>query len=158
LIDGIGVCHDSAFLSFASALRVHVDWEKIYIANMDFHKADLLASYTEEMLLGISAEQSARCQGRFFGASTPNGAMHYIENLTAGIAKRYFLKAVRARGSRRCSGSWPRHPQSAGWIRRSIPAPLTQTASICLSGRSLTGASLTAGPAPSASRPGRTTR
>lgn len=93
LIDGIGVCHDSAFLSFASALRVHDEWEKIYIANMDFQKADLLASYTEELLLGgFRRNKTPVVKERFFGASTPNGAMHYIENLTAGIAKRYFLK------------------------------------------------------------------
>lgn len=93
LIDGIGICHENAFLSFASALRVHDEWEKIYIANMDFQKADLLASYTEELLLGgFRRSKAPVVKERFFGASTPNGAMHYIENLTDGVAKRYFLK------------------------------------------------------------------
>ena len=93
IIRTIGSCHDHAFQFFADALRVHDEWEKIYIANMDFSKADLMATYTEELLFGgHRLDRTPVSKERFFGASTPSGAMDYLDNLTAGISKRYLLK------------------------------------------------------------------
>jgi hypothetical protein len=93
LISNIGACHESAFDCFKNALRVHDEWEKIYIANMDFSKADLLASYVAELLLGgHRPNRTPVVKERFFGAGTPSGAMDFIENLTEGYSKRYFLK------------------------------------------------------------------
>lgn len=85
--------HDSAFSCFGEALHIHDEWEKIYIGNMDFSKADLLTVYVEELLLdGRRLQKHPVAKVRYFGASTPGGAMDYISSLTAGISKRYLLK------------------------------------------------------------------
>ena len=43
------------------------------------------------LLGGHRLEKAPLCKERFFGASTPSGAMDYIENLTAGVSKRLFF-------------------------------------------------------------------
>jgi hypothetical protein len=93
IIREIGKYHENAFQCFQDALRVHDEWENIYIANMDFQKADALASETITRLLGAYRfDKQPVIKERFFGASTPVGAMDYIESLTENISKRYLLK------------------------------------------------------------------
>lgn len=78
---------------FADGLAVHDEWEKIYINNMDFAKADKLIAETIALLLEDKRlDKTAVVKTRFFGGSTPFGSFDYIESLTSGIAKRYFLK------------------------------------------------------------------
>jgi hypothetical protein len=90
LIQDITACHESAFRHFSSALAVHDDWEKIYIENMDFNA---LSSAVIDRILGDSRlPKTPVVKERFFGASTPSGAMDFIENLTGTISKRYLLK------------------------------------------------------------------
>ncbi len=85
--------HQRAFCFFQTALGIHDEWEKIYIENMDFSKADMLASETIDLILGGRRyDKASVSKERFFGASTPAGAMDFIENLTANISKRYLLK------------------------------------------------------------------
>lgn len=92
-IDKIGNCHEQAFHCFKAALGVHDEWERIYIKNMDFLKADALASDTIDLILGEHRyNKTPVAKERFFGASTPGGAMDYIENLTGDLSKRYLLK------------------------------------------------------------------
>lgn len=93
ILQNIDSCHDNAFHCFADALRVHDEWEKIYIENMDFLKADSLTADTIEMILrDHRLNKPPVSKERFFGASTPTGAMDYIENLTGKLSKRYLLK------------------------------------------------------------------
>ncbi|NLT13067.1 MAG: hypothetical protein GXY05_01845 [Clostridiales bacterium] len=93
IISEIGKCHENAFQCFRDALSVHDEWEKIYIENMDFQKADTLASAIIDLMLGdCRFEKPPVMKERFFGASTPAGATDYIERLTGSIAKRYLLK------------------------------------------------------------------
>ncbi|MDF2631620.1 MAG: ATPase [Caproiciproducens sp.] len=86
-------CLSAAQKHFANALGIHDSWEKIYISNMDFAAADRLTAETIEKLIG---EKTLKKTGmkidRFFGAATINGPFDYIENLTADIGKRYFVK------------------------------------------------------------------
>ncbi len=87
------IYHESAFQYFSSALGIHDDWEKIYIENMDFSKANALSSAVIDMILGENRlPKFPVIKERFFGASTPAGAMDFIENLTGNISKRYLLK------------------------------------------------------------------
>jgi len=89
----IGSCHENAFRRFKSALDIHDEWEKIYIGNMDFAKADALVPVVIDLILGENRlAKPAVTKERFFGASTPAGAMDFIESLTADISKRYLLK------------------------------------------------------------------
>ncbi|NLA87997.1 MAG: hypothetical protein GX847_12105 [Clostridiales bacterium] len=93
IISEIGKHHESAFRCFRDALGVHDEWERIYIENMDFQKADELASETASLVLGDSRfEKLPVVKERFFGASTPSGAMDYAGSLTGCVSKRYLLK------------------------------------------------------------------
>lgn len=93
IISKIGICHEEAFQCFQDTLRVHDEWERIYMENMDFQRADALASEILHLMLGdCRLVKAPVMKERFFGASTPAGAMDYIENLTEDIPKRYLLK------------------------------------------------------------------
>ncbi|WP_198507798.1 PRK06851 family protein [Bacillus sp. FJAT-45037] len=82
-----------AYDTFAASLRAHDDIEEIYIANMDFVKADQLAEeliekfYGEEMI-----GKTSSVKHRFLGAATPVGAVDFVQNLTEDILDRYFIK------------------------------------------------------------------
>ncbi|PLS18413.1 hypothetical protein CVD28_07030 [Bacillus sp. M6-12] len=83
----------SAYSAFAAALRIHDDWEKIYIENMDFVKADQLGEKLLKELFGeIALNKKADVRHRFLGAATPQGACDFVPNLTEGLNKRYFIK------------------------------------------------------------------
>lgn len=83
----------AAYKAFAEALRIHDEWEAIYIDNMDFEKADEL---TAEMVGLLFAEKrksrKSRARHRFLGAATPIGAVDYVPDLTADLTHRYFIK------------------------------------------------------------------
>ncbi|SFD06792.1 PRK06851 family protein [Clostridium uliginosum] len=89
----IATCYQNAYRLFAKALIIHDDWEKIYIANMDFKKADDFALNTINKLIGDSIfNKKSIIKHRFLGASTPKGPVNFVENLTSNISKRYFIK------------------------------------------------------------------
>jgi hypothetical protein len=89
----ISEAFQTAYATFAQALRIHDEWERIFISNMDFSKAELLTEAIIEKFIGErSLEKNADVKHRFFGAATPNGAVDFIHNLTANIPKRYFIK------------------------------------------------------------------
>lgn len=78
---------------FAKALKIHDDWEKIYITNMNFAKMNQLTSDTILKILGGHTQnKKGSSVNRLFGASTVHGPIDYIENITADIEKRYFIK------------------------------------------------------------------
>jgi len=82
-----------AYQTFAKALRVHDDWEKIYIESMDFDKANELTNQLIGTFYGsMTLNKQSDIRHRFLGAATPKGAVDFVPNLTAGINKRYFIK------------------------------------------------------------------
>jgi KaiC/GvpD/RAD55 family RecA-like ATPase len=82
-----------AYESFAAALRIHDEWEKFYIEAMDFNKADELVHELADSLFGSRVvSQKAAVRHLFFGAATPRGAVDHIQNLTAGLDRRIFVK------------------------------------------------------------------
>ncbi|TVX96486.1 PRK06851 family protein [Cohnella terricola] len=84
--------YEAAYSGFDEALRVHDEWEKVYIANMDYRAADELTQECILLLLGDQArERSGRVDHRFLGAATPQGAVDFVPVLTEGL-KRYLLK------------------------------------------------------------------
>lgn len=92
LRDRIRESLDRAYRGFAEALRIHDDWEAIYIENMDFRAADQLKDHYVRLLLGdLRKERNSRVDRRFLGAATPAGAVDFVPNLTMGL-KRYLLK------------------------------------------------------------------
>ncbi|MBP1967703.1 PRK06851 family protein [Paenibacillus aceris] len=85
--------YSKAYEAFATALRIHDEWEKFYIESMDFMKADQI---TQELIHELYAgyENGTPTVGRhlFFGAATPKGAFDFIQNLTAQLNRRIFIK------------------------------------------------------------------
>lgn len=93
IMSEIGKYHENAFKCFRDALSIHDEWERIYIKNMDFQKADAYALRIIDLMLGdYRLDKPPVIKERFFGASTPAGAANYIESLTESIGKRYLLK------------------------------------------------------------------
>lgn len=83
----------SAYDTFAEALRVHDDWEKIYYKSMDFEKANKLTEKLMDSFFGkMTLNKSSKVKHRFLGAATPKGAVDFVPNLTEDVAKRYFIK------------------------------------------------------------------
>ncbi|WP_223703060.1 PRK06851 family protein [Sutcliffiella deserti] len=83
----------TAYQTFARALKVHDEWERYYIHNMDFEAAnDLTNKLINTLFEGKSIEKRADVRHRFLGAATPAGAKDFVPNLTEGLANRYFIK------------------------------------------------------------------
>lgn len=86
-------CYEMAYGEFSKGLRVHDEWEKIYIENMNFSKADLLTEAVIKRILGDTSYNKSSCiKHRFFGGSTPYGPMDFVENITEKMSERYFIK------------------------------------------------------------------
>jgi DNA replication protein DnaC len=89
----INECCENAYKRFADAIEIHNEWEKIYIKNMDFAKANKLSEETIKTIIGDkSADKASVVKHRFFGASSPSGPVNYIDNITENVSKRYLLK------------------------------------------------------------------
>ena len=80
-------------IAYSEAKKIHDDWEKIYIENMDFAKLD---SYCENIIStivkGESTNGNTKVYKRFFGTTTSRGTVNFIDELTLGLNKRYFIK------------------------------------------------------------------
>lgn len=85
--------YENLYNSYKEAKLIHDEWEKIYIDNMDF---DRLNSYTKGVMAQLITSKKGNQEGYrrtgFFGASTPDGTVNYIEALTKDMDKRYFIK------------------------------------------------------------------
>ncbi|SHK24041.1 hypothetical protein SAMN02745163_03463 [Clostridium cavendishii DSM 21758] len=79
---------------FDIALKIHDEWEKIYISNMDFSKANTLTNEIIDMLLGNAPNKLSKSNcvvDKYLGGSTSIGSHDYVPNITDGL-KRYFIK------------------------------------------------------------------
>lgn len=82
-----------AYSKFFEALKIHDEWEKVYIGNMDFTKANAVtAELTEKFFGNKKLQKKAEVRHRFFGAATPKGAVDFVPELTEDLGKRYFIK------------------------------------------------------------------
>lgn len=85
--------YEGLYRAYAEAKQIHDDWEKIYISNMDFPRLESYSSGVISELIGDKKGSGRGCvYERFFGASVPDGSVNYINNLTEGLSKRYFIK------------------------------------------------------------------
>lgn len=84
---------NKAYAEFGEALKVHDQWEQIYLDNINFNALDELEQELEEKLIGDARlDKPAIVHDRFFGALTVNGSADYVDNITQGCKKRYFIK------------------------------------------------------------------
>ncbi|AOR24801.1 PRK06851 family protein [Clostridium taeniosporum] len=89
----ISFCYDNAYKLFEKALVIHDDWEKIYIENMDFEKANKLTeNVINKLVENNKFNKTAIVKDRFLGGSTPKGPVNFVENLTKNVSNRYFIK------------------------------------------------------------------
>ncbi len=79
--------------AYKEAKKIHDDWEKIYINNMDFSRLDLFCKDMISYLVKSKSKYgSGKVYKRFFGTTTPNGPINFIDNLTLRLPTRYFIK------------------------------------------------------------------
>ena len=85
--------YQDMFNAYAEAKKIHDDWEKIYIGNMDFVRFDKYCNGIIERLTDAKIIVDEGCVvKRFFGTSTSYGPINYIDNITENVSKRYFIK------------------------------------------------------------------
>lgn len=81
------------YSAYGKGKVIHDEWEQIYIQNMDFKR---LESYENtiinELLRNKQDVKGTQNYHRFFGASTPDGSVNYIDNITENLDKRLFIK------------------------------------------------------------------
>ncbi|MEI2314440.1 PRK06851 family protein [Bacillus paramobilis] len=82
----------AAYARFHEALIIHDEWEKIYINNIDFNKANELTDQLIQKLFTDKGGKQSLVKHRFLGAATPKGAVDFVPNLTEGLPHRYFIK------------------------------------------------------------------
>ncbi|MFC0562444.1 PRK06851 family protein [Halalkalibacter alkalisediminis] len=83
----------TAYDTFAAALKAHDDIEEIYINNMDFEEANQLTNELITLFFDDdTSNKKSTVKHRFLGAATPKGAVDFIQNLTEDVEKRYFIK------------------------------------------------------------------
>lgn len=85
--------NQEAYERFAEALRIHDEWETFYIQNLDRESANRI---TEELITrlfdGEQLAKHSRVRRMFLGASTPQGPVDHVVNLTDSLPKRFFIK------------------------------------------------------------------
>lgn len=87
-----GQC-EKAYRAFSEALRVHDEWEEIYIQHMHREAANLFVDeLIQRFFSAPRGVKAATKSERFLGAATPKGAIDFVPNLTERARKRYFLK------------------------------------------------------------------
>ena len=77
---------------YEGAKKIHDEWEKIYIENMDFMQ---LNKYSKKIIDEIVPDKSGNKKNRydrFFGSAYYDMNVNYIDNITENIEKRYFIK------------------------------------------------------------------
>ena len=85
--------NQTAYKLFFEALKVHDEWEKIYIENMDFAKANECTEQLIKQLFGENRKMGkSKVVHRFLGAATPKGAVDFVPNLTEGTPNRFLIK------------------------------------------------------------------
>lgn len=89
----ISYCYDVVYQLMKDAKTVHDAWEQVYVTNTDYEKLNQVSEeFVQKLLNGCMEETQGTVTDRFFGATTPDGSVNYIENLTGDLEKRYFIK------------------------------------------------------------------
>ncbi|WP_404454358.1 hypothetical protein LG329_05460 [Virgibacillus necropolis] len=84
----------TAYKAFDNGLKIHDDLEEIYIDEMDFAKADQVASkYINKLITSSSTnEGEGYTYRRLFGTNTKDGVVNVVPELMESVSKAYFIK------------------------------------------------------------------
>ncbi len=107
---------NQAYEQFADAKLIHDEWEQIYLSSMNFNKANQI---TEEFIKDIFCKEVKRehkpvSKNIFFGSATSEGYVHYIENITENIKKRYIIKGRPGTGKSTMMKKIGKHAEKLG--------------------------------------------
>jgi len=84
----------------AESKKIYDRWSGIYRENRDEEKLEQVAESVQREIFRdlVPTGRTGMVTDRFFAALTPEGMVHYIENLTEGVGVRYFLKGAPGTG------------------------------------------------------------
>lgn len=84
----------SAYENFATGLEIHDELEAIFINEMDFKIADVMAErFIIDLLYKVkSKNREVTKMHRLFGTNTPEGALNIVPELLQDLTNCYFLK------------------------------------------------------------------
>lgn len=84
----------NAYRDFETGLKIHDDLEEIYIKEMDFEKANQLATEFIDSLLKDVSKQEKECNvyHRLFGTNTKDGVVNVVPELLSPLSKKYYIK------------------------------------------------------------------
>lgn len=90
----IGNLIQTAYDNFAQGLKIHDDLERIYINEMDFSCADVLADrFIEKLLCDVKKQdRQQHIYRRLFGTNTIEGSVNIVPHLIQTVNKRYYVK------------------------------------------------------------------
>ncbi len=85
--------YENAYKNFEKAIKIHDEWEAVYISNMNFEAAE---DYTKEIISMMIPLPLSKSEGyikhRFFGGATYKGSVDFVQEITKNLSKRYFIK------------------------------------------------------------------
>lgn len=85
--------YQSMIKAYNQAKEIHDEWESIYISNMDFDRLNKFGDNVIESLLEDKTGNGVgKTYKRFFGTSTADGPVNYIDDLTDRLGRRCFIK------------------------------------------------------------------
>lgn len=85
--------YDKAYEEFAKAIKIHDEWEKIYISHMHFDRAnDYADDIISDLFKDVKQKENSIVRHRFFGGATYKGSLDYVMDLTKDFKARYFIK------------------------------------------------------------------
>lgn len=89
----ISSCYLNAYEQFKEGLKIHDEWEKIYLSNIDFNKLnEMTTAIIDNLFDSKRVDKLSVIKNRFFGGATHNGSFDFVLDLTKDVGKRYFIK------------------------------------------------------------------
>ncbi|MBO5059295.1 MAG: hypothetical protein J6C82_00095 [Clostridia bacterium] len=104
------------YAEYEKGKEIHDEWEKIYIDNINFDRLNSYCQGVVGQLIGDKkGNKGTQNFERFFGASTVDGSVNYIDNLTENLSARYFIKGRPGTGKSTFLKKLARAAQEAGF-------------------------------------------
>lgn len=86
--------YEQTYHTLAEALHIRDEWEKLDLANQDQTKAnDVVLRLIETIFSDHTLSKQAKSRHMFRAATTPQGPVDFVQNLTTNCEKRYLIKA-----------------------------------------------------------------
>jgi hypothetical protein len=116
LTKDIEINFNAAYSTMQEAKKIHLKKEEIYVEAMSFEKADHITQDLIRSIFSIPFEQdnNPKVTRKFFGASTPKGAINFIDNITEDMTRRFIIKGRPGSGKSTLMKKIGSHAESKG--------------------------------------------